>query len=262
MTKQYSKHTRASGSAFTFGLMTWLSVFGYLLISKPSISNSLPSSMPGFTKPAVSARSHSMLNQLPISFEENRGQVEQAVRFIARQHGYTLYLTDDEARFELKHKSSDKPKTLRVKLASDANKATVEGLGQLSGKSNYFIGNDPREWQTDVPTYTRVTQRGIYPGVDAVFYGNQQQLEYDFIVAPQSDPQQIELAFDGADKLELNEQGDLLVDLSGEQLLMQKPVIYQQVNGQRRLIEGGFSLRDLKSQIPNLKSQIPNLKSQ
>ncbi|MFN0108854.1 MAG: SBBP repeat-containing protein [Blastocatellia bacterium] len=254
MAKQYFKHIRVGGSAFVFGLLTWVSVFSVLLIAKPD--NQIPAA-----SPVASANLQTQFNRLPLSFEENHGQADESVRFIARQRKYTLYLTDTEASFHF----NDQPKSLRVKLASDTRPTTVEGLSALASKSNYFIGNDSSEWRTDVPTFSRVAQRGIYPGVDAVFYGNQGQLEYDFVVAPQSDPRQIELTFDGADKLELNEQGDLLIGLSDNrqndnQLTMRKPVIYQQVNGQRQLIEGGFSLGNLKSQISNPESHLQTVR--
>ncbi|MBP6822239.1 MAG: SBBP repeat-containing protein [Acidobacteria bacterium] len=237
MIKQYSKHTRAGVSALFFGFATWLSVLGLLLTSKPPNHN--------FAKGPVSYGLQSQLNNLPLSFEENRGQTDQSARFIARQRGYTLYLTNTEVRFELKQKSPNKPKSLNIKLGSKTSQTPLEGLERLNGKTNYFIGNDSSEWQTDVPTFSRVRQRGVYPGIDAVFYGSRQQLEYDFIVAPQADPQQIELAFEGSDKLEINEHGNLIIDLGGEQLQMHKPVIYQQINGQRRFVEGSFSIRSI-----------------
>ncbi|HQR34766.1 MAG TPA: SBBP repeat-containing protein [Blastocatellia bacterium] len=237
MIKQYSKHTRAGVSALLF---IWLGVFGLLLISKPS------SSIWGTTPAHSTIADHlqTQLSRLPLSFEENRGQAAEDVRFIARQQHCTLYLTEDEARFEMRQQISGKTKTLRVKLARDENNARVEGLEPLSSKTNYFIGNDPREWQTDIRTFSRVTQRSVRPGVDAIFYGNQRQLEYDFVVSPQANPRQVELAFDGADALKLNEQGDLLIAVADEQMVMRKPVIYQEVNGKRQLIEGGFSIRN------------------
>lgn len=250
MTKQYSKHTRIGALA----LLSWLGIFSLLLASKPSNSISSFHS----ADPVVPANLQTQLTQLPLSFEENRGQTTDDVRFIARQRGYTLYLANGEARFEMKQKASGKAKTLRVKLANDVSKTRLEGLEPSGSKSNYFIGNDPREWRTDIPTFSQVAQRDVYPGIDAVFYGNQRQLEYDFKVAPQADPRQIELTFDGADQLALNEQGDLLIHLADHQMTMRKPMIYQQVNDQRHLIAGRFSISDTQSQIPNSESQISN----
>lgn len=233
MTKQYSKHTRAGVLAFLFG---WLGALGLLLVSKPS--------HPTIATPPTRDNLQTQLHRMPLRFEENRGQTTEPVRFVARERAYTLYLSDGEARFELNQRGSRKARSFGLKLASKANQTKMEGAEPLSSTSNYFIGNDPREWRTDVPTFSRVAQRNVYPGVDAVFYGNQQQLEYDFVVAPQADPRQIELAFDGADKLELNAEGDLVIGLADDQLLMKKPVVYQQVNGQRQMVEGGFAIRN------------------
>lgn len=78
-----------------------------------------------------------------------------------------------------------------MKLAGANRQPRISGLDELAGKNNYFLGNDPRQWKTDVPTYGKVKYEGVYRGVDLVYYGNQQQLEYDFIVAPGADPKQI-----------------------------------------------------------------------
>src|ERR1051325_1812400 len=93
----------------------------------------------------------------------------------------------------------------------------IEGLGELPGRSNYFIGRDPQKWRTNLTGYSRVQYEGIYPGVDMVYYGKQRQLEYDFVVAPGADPHIIRLDFDGAEKIEIDEQGDLVLSLAGRQ---------------------------------------------
>ena len=75
--------------------------------------------------------------------------------------------------------------------------AAGRGAGPVAGTSNYFIGNDPSQWHTDIPNYGQVEEQNVYPGVDLVYYGNQQQLEYNFTVAPGADPGVIRLAFTG-----------------------------------------------------------------
>src|SRR5919107_627978 len=72
---------------------------------------------------------------------------------------------------------------------------------ELAGRSNYFVGADPRAWHTDVPNYAGVRYGDIYPGIDLVYYGNQSQLEYDFVVAPGADPSSVAIRFGGASKV-------------------------------------------------------------
>ena len=120
--------------------------------------------------------------------------------------------------------------------------AEIAGTKLLPGKTNYFIGNDPKKWHTDVPSYEAVRYQGIYPGVDMLFYGKQQRLEYDFIVAPGADPKAIALSIAGARKLEINSQGDVLMSVAGGKVALQKPVIYQEINGERREIAGNYSI--------------------
>ena len=115
-------------------------------------------------------------------------------------------------------------------------------MEELPGKSNYFIGNDTRQWRTDIPTYAKVKYEAIYPGVDLVYYGTQgRQLEYDFVVAAGADPRQIKLSFAGADELELDAEGDLLIRTNGRQMRMHKPVVYQEKEGAREQIAGHYT---------------------
>ena len=91
--------------------------------------------------------------------------------------------------------------------------AEVVGLDKLPGIVNYFIGDDPSKWRTNIPTYQKVAYKNVYDGIDLVYYGNQGQLEYDLIVAPGADPSQIKLALDGAEQIAVDEQGDLVLSL-------------------------------------------------
>jgi N-acetylneuraminic acid mutarotase len=118
--------------------------------------------------------------------------------------------------------------------------AQVEGRDELPGKSNYFIGNDPTKWQTNVPNYQTVRYSDIYPGIDLVYHGNQRQLEYDFVVAPQANPRSIKLAFDGARRIRVDRNGDLLLSTANGKIRQLKPVIYQDVDGERRIINGNY----------------------
>src|SRR5271169_5899407 len=167
------------------------------------------------TPPVDAARVNENYGKLPLSFEANRGQTSPKVKFLSRGHGYGLFLTSSEAVLALRHdKSNDQAlkgqnndprmrganaepqsqSVLRLKLVGANPAHNVIGLDPLPGKSNYFIGNDPTKWRTNVPNYAQVRYRDAYPGVDLVYYGNQQQLEYDFVVAPGADPRVISLA--------------------------------------------------------------------
>lgn len=239
MSKRFSQHTRIGFSALLIGSLTWLSVFSFLVAD-------IPATLKEHKKVATSPSQPDLqvvMNRLPLSFEENRGQADRAVRFIARQRGYALYLSESKARFELRGPANQR-QSFSMTLAGASPKAKAAGQQPLPGKSNYFIGDDPKDWRTNIPTFASVRQQGVYPGIDVVFYGNAQQLEYDFVVAPQADPQQIELAFDGIEKLELNTHGDLMIGIGETTLAMLKPVVYQELNGSRRPIESGYAIRN------------------
>ena len=132
--------------------------------------------------------------------------------------------------------------TLRMCLAG-ANPKTIWGEAMLPGKTNYLIGRDRKQWHTDVGNYQRVRYTEVYPGVDLVYYGDQRQLEYDFVVAPRADPARIALKFDGAKSLTVDRTGDLIVGLAGGSVKWHKPVVYQQRDGARKAVVGRYSLK-------------------
>jgi len=138
---------------------------------------------------------------------------------------------------------------LRLKLIAANPVPQVTGVEELPGKSNYFLGKDPRKWRTNVPTYGKVKYAGVYPGVDLVYYGNQGQLEYDFIVAPGANPRAVALSIEGAKRLNVDSQGDLVVDMSGEVVRFHKPAVYQphdsrsEIQNQKLKIDGRYVLQ-------------------
>ncbi|MGB7760046.1 MAG: SBBP repeat-containing protein [Bryobacteraceae bacterium] len=129
---------------------------------------------------------------------------------------------------------------IHMRLAGARPHARLEGLDPLPGKSFYYIGNDPRKWRTGIPQYGRVGYRDVYPGVDLVFYGNGDQLEYDLILGPHADLSRVRLRFDGARGLAVEESGDLRIESSQGVLRQKKPVVYQETGGVRRELVGSY----------------------
>src|SRR5215831_5182872 len=198
---------------------------------------------------------------LPLSFERNQGQTDPQVKFLSRGSGYTLYLTPAEALLSLRKPSADGLKSrvsvlrerkvqpaerrlLRMKFVGGNPAPAVFGVDELRGKCNYFIGNDPRRWHTNVPTFAQVKYENIYPGIDLLFYGDQHQLEYDFVVAPGADPNTIELSFPNAKNLAIDQDGQLVVGWGDGNIFERAPTVYQYVNGQRQEVRGRYVLKD------------------
>jgi hypothetical protein len=199
--------------------------------------------------------------ELPLSFEANQGQIDERVKFLSRGKGYTLFLTAEQAVLVLRKeekrpisnrqqeraraRSEDKvtQSILKMRLVGANPDPNIAGLDELSGKSNYFIGKDPKRWRTNIPAYRKIKYGELYPGVDLVYYGNHQQLEYDFIVAPGADPDRITLAFEGADGLEVDAHGDLVAHVAGGHIRMRKPMVYQELDSIRQQISGGYVLK-------------------
>ncbi len=223
---------------------------------------------------------------LPLGFEIDQGQADPRVNFLSRGRGYTLFLTVDEAVLLLQSASREarvesrnlkvengeptlekrqsvrpapspqslEPPVLRMKLAGANANPQARGVDGLPGKSNYFIGNDPRNWRTNVPNYSKVKCTDVYPDIDLIYYGDQQQLEFDFVAAPGADPRAIRLAFEiansksehrqsqrpeprpanpglrtpNAGSVHVNANGDLVVPIDGGEVRFHKPRVYQE----------------------------------
>jgi hypothetical protein len=191
--------------------------------------------------------------KIPLSFEANQGQADSSVQYLSRGPGYMLALEPGAARFALRRagksdgslEAKPLPTTqlsLRLVGANPDSVATHEDP-QIT-RTNYILGNDPTRWHTDVPNYGRVRYSRVYPGIDLVYYGNQQQLEHDFVVAPNADPAKITLAVEGAKQLRIDPAtGDLILSNDSEaNLRLLAPVTYQTINGQRTTIPSSYKL--------------------
>jgi len=190
-----------------------------------------------------------VLGGLPLVFEPNQGQANPEVRFLASGAGYSLFLNDSGAVLALqtapRSGTAVGEQFVRMKLGGADPAPVISGTGRLPGKTNYFIGNDPHQWRSGVPQFAGVRYESVYPGIDLVFYGNQGQLEYDFRVAPGSDPSRAELQFDGASQLELKD-GDLVVTAEKKDnavVRLRAPQVYQDRGDHRNKITGRFVLR-------------------
>jgi hypothetical protein len=130
-----------------------------------------------------------------------------------------------------------------MRLVGALPHSTVSGASQLSGLTNYMLGADRSRWHLGIPSFARVRYQGVYPGIDMVYHGNQNELEYDLVVAPGSDPAQIGIAYHGATRLSTVD-GALLIHAPGGTILQRRPVIYQGSGSERRLIAGHYVLEN------------------
>jgi hypothetical protein len=180
--------------------------------------------------------------RLPLRFEpadrENGGDA-----FVARGAGYAVSVTAAGASLLLREHSGGGPRTVTMSLAAGNGGARAHLRRPLPGVSNYLIGSDRRRWVTGVRGYGEIAYHGVYRGVDVVYYGNQQKLEYDFVVAPGASAGAIALAFDGATDVTVDSHGDLVIATGSGNLIQHRPVIYQNDGGARRTVRGGYFVR-------------------
>jgi hypothetical protein len=174
---------------------------------------------------------------LPLSFEANHGQVDAQVKYLARGQGYTLFLTPDAAVLGLRNGGAGKSTAwLRLVLQGAATTPAIAGEEPLAGRSHYFVGNDPAQWRTNIPTFARVRYPQVYPGVDLVYYGRQGRLENDFEVAAGINPRIISWRLEGAEQIHVDSSGDLVLTVGGSEVRLQQPRAYEVDGEQHREI--------------------------
>jgi beta-propeller repeat-containing protein len=177
--------------------------------------------------------------KIPLSFEKNLGQIDSKVKFFSRGPGYGFFLTDREAILRLNQPA---PATVHMTLDGHSPDATLEAIDPLPGRTHYLKGPAQDAWHADLPTYGRVRYRGAYPGIDVVYYGNQRQLEYDVTIAPGARPEVVRFRFDGIKAITIDAHGDLVLKTAAGDIRQAKPSIYQEIEGKRVAVDGGYVL--------------------
>jgi photosystem II stability/assembly factor-like uncharacterized protein len=209
------------------------------------------------TSEALKDRVTRLYDVLPLTFEINQGQAASRAKYLTRSPGCSIELSSTAAWFNLRTRADGTIQgttsrssntavescTLRMNLVGARDSNRVTPLDELPGKSNYFVGNDPQKWRTDIPNYSRIKFHNVYPGVDLLYYGSGRELEYDFVLAPGASFKQIQIRFEGAQRLTLDESGDLLIQTPLGEVRQRKPVTYQEVAGVKRPVEGSYVIR-------------------
>ncbi len=234
-----------------------LCLFASAIVALTNHKADIPSGVHAKAKTAdLNERVTESFAQLPLNFEVNQGQLQDKVKFLSRGAAADVFMTSNEiilsrrkanqggrsrplaigGKFDrLTGVRSTSPRAHRVvKMRFVGGRAsTIEGLDELEGTVNYFIGKDPKKWHTNVHTYGKVAYREIYPGIDQLFHGNQQQLEYDFLVSPGADPRRIKMAFSGVKNVALD-QGDLVLQAKDLEIRLKRPVASQDIDNVKR----------------------------
>jgi hypothetical protein len=272
-----SKSTIYRGWVRAFCIVPVLAVVAIALLVFPTLGrhgagSASPAPLAAATGSSAAAAAHGRIQAnyaaLPLAFEQNQGQTDAQVKYMARGDGYTLFLTANDAVFSLRSSSGNQSSTVsrksqlrvrnaqqraqaakdstavvRVQLTGANLPAKVSASHQMPGKSNYFVGSDPGKWQTDVPHYARVSYQDVYPGVNLAFHGVQRQTEFDFVVAPGANPAPIAFRFTGAQGVKTDASGNLVVSSAAGDILLHKPVAYQEQKGARQPVDAQFLLK-------------------
>src|SRR5262245_18680953 len=213
-------------------MVSGLSIVGWFSRSNSTSSSNLPSDF------------QSQVGGLPLIFEANLVQVDSKVRFLSRGRGYSLLLTNTEALLTLPTaKPHIQPACIRMTQVGANPEPQVKGSGLTAAKSHYYLGNDPRGWNTNVPHYAKLAYDGVYPCIDLIFYGNRGELEYDYVLAAGANPRVITLGLEGAATLSIEENGDLRIAAESGDLRLKKPRAYQWSQGSVLPVESAYRMK-------------------
>ena len=221
---------------------------------------------------AAAQRARVAFGNLPVTFEPNQGQADAAVKYMTHWHGYNLFLTSKEAVFTMplasqnsalldlsKRKensasgvsksgssltaSPNAESVIRMTMPGANQQPVITSEDQQPGVKNYFIGNDPKNWHTNIPAFARVRYHDVYPGVDVVYHGTR-QLEFDMVVGAGANPDKIKLSFDGAQRVSTDNAGNLILTSEAGELRLQHPVSYQEKDGTRTTVDSRFVVKN------------------
>ena len=204
----------------------------------------LAMSASGAPAPPPSAPVMKNLARLPLAFEKQSSE-----RFLAHGQGYAIGLKDGKATIGFVLSKDN----VTLEFAGSKPSHGVPG-SKLPGKANYFRGNNPQKWQIGLATYERFTYSDVYPGIDVIYYGNQQQLEFDLVVKAGVDPRAIRMRIGGGGKLSLDGSGAVkITERDGASLAIALPKIYQEIDGTKKSIAGHYAIRGGDEVVFNLE---------
>ncbi|MHB1459324.1 MAG: DUF7948 domain-containing protein, partial [Armatimonadota bacterium] len=230
----------------------------------------------------MNARVAKSYGKLPLSFVENKGQMDKRARFVIRGSRASAFFRNDGVTFDLWDASkkarlnkedmlgsavpqkAPKPEkrkraVLKLTFRGADQKCRVEGMDSLPGKVNFMKGNDKVKWHTDVPTYKSVIYKNVWRGIDIMYRGDRRQLKYDIRVNPGADIRKVQLRYDGAQKMWFDKKGDLHIKTAVTEFVEKVPGIYQEKGDKQITVTGGYQLLDKKTVGFDVKSVDPSL---
>jgi len=194
----------------------------------------------------VRIRAMNFYREIPMSFEANDGQENLRVKYSSRAQGYRVFLTEDGATFVFGADTQSPVSSVTMKLKGANRNPRVTGIEKLPGTTNYFLGQDPSRWKRNVANYSKIEYQNVYPGVDLLYYGKDQELEYDFIIHSAARPSDIKISVSnigGTQTAQIGSNGELTMRARDRVVHLHRPTAYQLgPNGEQSLIEAHYLL--------------------
>lgn len=202
--------------------------------------------------------SSSLTAEETIYYKENKGQWAAPVHYkmdmnsstlFIEESGITYVVYDAHVLHELHEKEHEGIDAMSMPIDYHAYKVNFEGAEPATFETklqapyyeNYFTGNNPEAWGSKVGLYQEVMMKGLYDGIDARLYSENNFFKYDWVLAPGADASKIRMSYDGVNKMEMND-GNLMVVTSVNEIIEECPYAYQIVNGVKKQINCQYRL--------------------
>ncbi|HEX5054534.1 MAG TPA: hypothetical protein VFZ65_22340 [Planctomycetota bacterium] len=197
-----------------------------------------------------------ILSGLPIAFVPNLGQWEGAASYVTRvgpmtvfleERGWTFTLVEKAKMAETKQRANEDASARGVAVRMKFVGAAVPRLvaeDRLPGCHNYFLGNDPSRWRSNVPLYGAVRYRDVHPGIDVRARVHDGRFEYDLLLQADADLEPVEIAAEGIERMHLDKEGSLVMDTQLGPVRMPVPLSWEEgPSGERSLVACHYVLR-------------------
>jgi uncharacterized repeat protein (TIGR01451 family) len=180
--------------------------------------------------------------QSALTLEQNRGQAPRGVDFVALGFGHKFLLSPSGATLDLFDAGTKSSHSVQLQLVGASLASPGQGLDRVAFTSAYFSADDPKGLLRSLPNYAKVRYREVWPGIDVVYYGNRNELEYDMVLAPQADPDSIRIKLTAESRFALNSAGDLELQTPYGTVTHHRPLAFQVIDHRRKEVRAGYTL--------------------
>lgn len=193
-------------------------------------------------------------------FTENKGQWDERIKYQLRTVAGNVLFENQQFTFALFDTPQDKHEKAVGDNSTEILKSHVYRSHFIGANSNYrivaqnryedygnyYLGNDKSKWKDHVYSYSELTYKDLYEGIDVHIYNENGNLKYDYLLSAaalqQGGISKIQVAYEGisTNDIHINEKGDLVFQTNVGKVTELKPFSYQVIDGKKKEIPSAY----------------------